>query len=115
MPDNWYELSKECVAKIRSDFKDKGVTQVVNADQTFINFHPTSDDGRIICPTGSKRVGTTVQSDEKLGATLMVTVTAEGKILKPWWVFTGQKCLCVSEAEHDRRKGLPAHLDGQFF
>jgi hypothetical protein len=62
---------------------------VINADETFVLFHML--DGRLIVPTGIKRVGTAAQVDnEKMGATVLIACKFQtSTILPPMIIFTG--------------------------
>jgi len=65
------------------------VDVVINADETFLLFHPFGQ--RLIAPTGVKRVGSVVQVDnEKWGATVMIACEYRTScILPPMIIFTG--------------------------
>jgi len=90
VPDDWYDISIEATKEIRNDFLSENVDVVVNADQTFINFHPESS--YVIVPKSSRHVGGNVKADVKLGFTLMVTAELNSSTLQdPFVVFTGIK------------------------
>ena len=52
VPDDWYEQAIAAAKDIRETFKNENVDVVVNADQTFVNFHPESN--YVIAPTNSR-------------------------------------------------------------
>ena len=52
VPDNWYQIAKEAAEKIHKRFVEEKVTDVCNADQTFMLFTP--EEGYVIAPTGAK-------------------------------------------------------------
>jgi hypothetical protein len=63
---------------------------IVNADQTFLRFYPEHE--YVLAPTGCKRVGGKIRSDEKSGCTLMVTAELNSsKLLPPFLVLNGRK------------------------
>jgi len=58
--------AEENAARIRATFLKEDVDVVINADETFLLFHPFGQ--RLIAPTGVKRAGSVVQVDnEKWG------------------------------------------------
>jgi hypothetical protein len=61
----------------------------VNADETFLLFHPFREN--VIAPTGMKRVGSAVQVDnEKFRATVLIACEYwTSSILPPMIIFTG--------------------------
>mmetsp|Transcript_17294 Transcript_17294/g.42366 ORF Transcript_17294/g.42366 Transcript_17294/m.42366 type:complete len:712 (+) Transcript_17294:91-2226(+) len=78
VPDDWADISQEAAEGIRYCFMAQNCGVIVNADQTFMRFHPGADS--LIAPVGRKN-----------GVTLMVTVELEGsRILPPFWVFQGK-------------------------
>jgi hypothetical protein len=63
---NWHQKAEENVSRIRKTFSSENVDVVVNANETFLLFHPLGQ--RLIAPTGVKHVGTALQVDnEKWG------------------------------------------------
>jgi hypothetical protein len=71
VPVDWRIKVEMNSARIRKKFKDKDVDVVINADETFLLFHPFGE--KLIAPPGIKRVGSAVQVDnEKWGATVMI-------------------------------------------
>ena len=100
IPNTWHADAQACVVEVRKNINSRKITIMLNADQTFINFFPGAKDG-IAAPTGSKRIGSAVQEDEKAGATLMVTIDSKGKVLPPFWVFNGKTCLCADLEAHN--------------
>ena len=52
VPDTWYVDAVKAARKIRDEFKAEGVDIVVNADQTFVRFHPESE--YVIAPKGAR-------------------------------------------------------------
>ena len=92
IPVDWRQKAEENSARIREKFTMENVDVVVNADETFLLFHPFGD--KLIAPTGIKRVGTAVQVDnEKWGATVMIACEYRtSSILPPMMIFTGVYC-----------------------
>ena len=78
--------------KGRDKFSAENVDVVVNADETFLLFHPFGE--KVIAPTGMKRVGSAVQVDnEKFGATVLIACEYRtSSILPPMIIFTGVYC-----------------------
>ena len=82
-------------AYIRRDLQG-WATLVLNADQTFVNLQP--EDDALLAPINSKRVGTSVKTDEKKGITVMVTAELNsGEVGVPFMVFDGNTCLCEND------------------
>ena len=108
IPDNWYDLAVAFTMDTRERFKAFGVEELVAADQTFVNFHPDAND-HVVAPTGTKRVGSTVEVDEKAGCSLMVTQELRtGEVDIPFWVMTGTTCMCTTPEAHAEAARLPA-------
>jgi hypothetical protein len=89
VPVDWRSKAEENTARIRATFLKEDVDVVINADETFLLFHPFGQ--RLIAPTGVKRVGSVVQVDnEKWGATVMIACEYRTScILPPMNIFTG--------------------------
>ena len=89
VPVDWRQKAEENTARIRTLFRNENVDIVINADETFVLFHML--DGRLIVPTGVKRVGTAAQVDnEKMGATVLIPCEFRtSSILPPMIIFTG--------------------------
>jgi hypothetical protein len=92
VPVDWRQKAEENSARIREKFKTQNVDVVVNADETFLLFHPFGE--KLIAPTGIKRVGTAVQVDnEKWGATVMIACEYRTSSILPLMIiFTGVYC-----------------------
>ena len=92
VPADWRSKAEENSARIRSTFLKEKDDIVINADETFLLFHPFGQ--RLIAPTGIKRVGSVVQVDnEKWGATVMIACEYRTScILPPMIIFTGVHC-----------------------
>ena len=92
IPVDWRTKSEENAARIRDKFSAENVDVVVNADETFLLFHPFGE--KVIAPTGMKRVGSAVQVDnEKFGATVLIACEYRtSSILPPMIIFTGVYC-----------------------
>ena len=92
VPVDWRMKAEMNSARIRKKFKDEDVDVVINADETFLLFHPFGE--KLIAPTGIKRVGSAVQVDnEKWGATVMIACEFRtSSILPPMVIFTGVYC-----------------------
>ena len=111
VPDDWKEQADDFVTAGRALFIAKGVEIVLAADQTFVYTH-SGDNENVIAPVGAKRVGTTVDTDNKQGWTLMVTQEySKSCCLIPYWVVGGNSCLYEDGADHERRSKLPTFLD----
>ena len=63
VPVDWRSKAEENTARIRATFLKEDVDVVINADETFLLFHPFGQ--RLIAPTGVKRVGSVVQVDNE--------------------------------------------------
>jgi hypothetical protein len=89
VPVDWRSKAEENTLRIRNLFKKEDVDVVINADETFVLFH--MQDGRLIVPTGMKRVGTAAQVDnDKMGATVLIGCEFRtSTILPPMIIFTG--------------------------
>jgi hypothetical protein len=61
VPADWRSKAEENTARIRATFLKEDVDVVINADETFLLFHPFGQ--RLIAPTGVKQVGSVVQVD----------------------------------------------------
>ena len=106
VPPDWREKAEENAARIRHTFLKEKVDIVINADETFLLFHPFGQ--RLIAPTGVKPIGSAVQVDnEKWGATVMISCEYRtSSILPPMIIFTGVYCakLMKQWANFDRAK-----------
>ena len=92
VPVDWRKKAEQNSARIRAKFRAEDVDVVVNADETFLLFHPFGD--KLLAPTGIKRVGSAVQvENEKWGATVMIACEYRtSSILPPMIIFTGVYC-----------------------
>ncbi len=106
IPVDWRQKAEENSARIREKFTMENVDVVVNADETFLLFHPFGD--KLIAPTGIKRVGTAVQVDnEKWGATVMIACEYRtSSILPPMVIFTGVYCAKLMTQWANFSKGI---------
>jgi hypothetical protein len=106
VPVDWRRKAEENTMRIRERFQTEKVDIVINADETFLLFHPFGE--RLVAPTGVKRVGTVVQADnEKWGATVMIACEYKtSSILPPMIIFTGVygAKLMSQWAHYDRAK-----------
>lgn len=91
VPKNWAEVAMLDSARICEVMKERGVTVLLNADETFVKFYP--EDSKVIAVKGAKRVGSTVDADQKLGCTVMVTMEYFTSSLLPPFI--------VLEAKHE--------------
>jgi hypothetical protein len=91
-PVDWRIKSEQNCARIRQRFLKEDVDVVVNADETFLLFHPFREN--LIAPRGVKRVGAAMQVDnKKFGATVMIACEFRtSSILPPVIIFTGVHC-----------------------
>ena len=69
VPVNWKDIAKEDSSRICETMRATGVQRLINADQSFFLFYP--EDSQVIAPVGTKRVGTTIKTDEMKGCTVM--------------------------------------------
>lgn len=91
VPENWRELAEEGARRVRDKFKKEDVDVVLGADETFIRFHEAAD--KVIAPTGVKRVGTSIKTDDKSGCTVLPTMDMlYGQLLPPLVIFSGVFC-----------------------
>jgi hypothetical protein len=92
IPVDWRMKAKMNSARIRKKIKDEDVDVVINADETFLLFHPFGE--KLIASTGIKRVGSAVKVDnEKWGATVMIACEFRtASILPPMVIFNGVYC-----------------------
>ena len=104
VPSNWIEVAQLDSARICETMRAAGVEVLINADQTFLRFYP--EDDHVLAPVGSKRVGSTIKTDEKKGCTLMggmemftssclpgfivLTGTYQGRLGKSWAEYQGE-------------------------
>jgi hypothetical protein len=106
IPSDWRSKAEANAARIRETFSNENVDVVVNADETFLLFHPFGE--RLIARTGVKRVGSVAQVDnEKFGATIMIACEYRtSTILPPMIIFTGVYCAKLMKhwANFDRAK-----------
>jgi len=88
-PPDWCQKAEENAARIQKTFSRENIDVVVNADETFLLFHPLGQ--RLIAPTEVKHVGTALQVDnEKWGATIMIACEyCSSSILPPMVIFSG--------------------------
>lgn len=106
VPVDWRSKAVENSARIRQKFNEEKVGVVVNADETFLLFHPFGD--KVIAPLGKKRVGTAAQVDnEKFGATIMIACEYKtSSILPPMIIFTGVYCAKLMTEWANYTKGI---------
>ena len=116
MSVSWFESTLECL-------RNNSVDVVITADQTFIKF--LCADEKLLVPTGLKRVGSTVKSDdERKGVTLMLTAyvrrkrgsgVLESGLLPPFMVFNGKtgKTLDRRYQDWSRRPGHSGSMNFQ--
>jgi hypothetical protein len=62
IPTDWHNKAEENASRIRLTFSLEKVNVTVNADETFLLFHPLGE--RLIAPTRVKCVGTAMQVDD---------------------------------------------------
>ena len=93
MPPDWREKAMENVARTRNTLSKQKVDVVINADETFLLFHPFGQ--WLIAPTGIKCIRTAVQVDnEKWGVTVMISCEYwMSSILPPMIIFMGVYCV----------------------
>jgi len=107
IPVDWRTKAFENTAHIQKKFSEENVDVVVNADETFLLFHPFGE--KVIAPLGMKRTGTTAQVDnEKFGATVMIACEYKtSSILPPMIIFTGVYCAKLMMEWASFSKGMP--------
>jgi hypothetical protein len=108
VPVDWRQKAEENNARVRDRFRKHNVDVVVNADETFLLFHPFGE--KLIAPTGIKRVGTAVQVvNEKWGATVMIACEYRTSSILPLMViFTGVYCAKLMTEWASYSKGIYA-------
>ena len=121
--NNWVELGKEFSKLTRDFFLKAAVDVIVCADQTFVKF--LLADEKLLVPTGIRRIGTSVQSDDKRkGITLMLSAYIdEGEasepikcgLLPPFMVFNGKTNATLDRRYSDwgRRPGHSGSMNFQ--
>jgi hypothetical protein len=82
VPVDWRQKAEDNTRRIREKFKAEKVDVVVNADETFLLFHPFGE--RLLAPTGVKRVGTAVQ---------VFTGVYGAKLMTQWAAFERAKVI----------------------
>jgi len=93
VPVDWRNKAEQNSERIQERFRSENVDVVINADETFILFHPFEE--KLLAPLGVKCVGTAVVQvdNEKFGATVMITCEYRTpSILPPMVIFTGVFC-----------------------
>ena len=98
IPNDWKEQSVAFSQNILKYFRDNNIDVVVCADQTFVRYLLAKEE--LLVPTGTRRVGTTVQSaDERKGVTLMLSAFVRRNndvdkittgLLPPFIVYNGK-------------------------
>ena len=112
VPVNWKDIAKEDSSRICETMRAAGVQRLINADQSFFLFYP--EDSQVIAPVGTKRVGTTIKTDEKKGCTVMGAMEMfsstllppfvvlqgahDGVLAKQWLEYTG--CYVTFQPKH---------------
>ena len=89
VPTDWLVVARTSSARIRQAAVDNSVDNILNADETFVQFY-CSD--RVLVPCGTKRVGTLVPvENDKKGVTLMVSASLlSSSLLPPFIIDTGE-------------------------
>ena len=72
VPDNWLEIGGLESVRICETFRLAEIDVLINADETFLRFYPEEE--HVIAPEGSKRVGSTNETNDKKGLTAMLGV-----------------------------------------
>ena len=92
---NWCSVSETNAAKICNSFKEENAEVTINADRTWVKFF--MEEGQVVAPTGTKRVGGRIETEVKKGFTLMVGCNLETSLMEdPFVVFDGTK-LCKAK------------------
>ena len=63
VPDNWVEVAQIESERFCQTMRDSNVDVLINTDETFFQFFP--EDAHVIAPVGSKRVGSTNETNDK--------------------------------------------------
>ena len=88
-------MSEAITAKICERFNEENIEVIINADQTSVKFF--MEEGQVVAPTETKRVGGRVKAKVKKGFTLMVGCNLETSLMEdPFVVFDGTK-LCKAK------------------
>lgn len=91
VPENWRQLAEDGARRVRHKFKMEDVDVVLGGDETFIRFHEAVD--KVIAPTGVKRVGSSIKTDDKSGCTVLPTMDMTYcRLLPPLVIFSGVFC-----------------------
>ena len=98
IPDDWQDQSRAFSKECLKFFREKDVSVIVCADQTFVNFLLAKE--KLLVPEGTRRVGSAVETDdERKGVTLMLSAyiwrqpnknTINCGVLPPFMVFNGK-------------------------
>lgn len=84
VPTNWLEVARATSAYIRSKAIELKIDNMLAADETFITFYYST---KMLVPTGTKRVGTSVSvENEKKGITVVVTANLLSSQLLPAFI-----------------------------
>ena len=111
VPDNWLEIGGLESVRICETFRLAEIDVLINADETFLRFYPEEE--HVIAPEGSKRVGSTNETNDKKGLTAMLGVelfsstvlpaftvldgATEGRLSKHWASYTGTTKVCFQK------------------
>ena len=123
IPNDWKEQSVAFSQNILKYFRDNNIDVVVCADQTFVRYLLAKEE--LLVPTGTRRVGTTVQSaDERKGVTLMLSAFVRRNddvdkittgLLPPFIVYNGKTGATLDKRYSDwsRRPGHTGSMNFQ--
>ena len=89
LPQNWKFIAAEGASRIRKALRDAKVDVVLSSDETFVKFNDVSS--LVLVPKGTKKVSSTLKSNEKDGCTVMVTLDMIGnRVFPPVIVLSGK-------------------------
>ena len=124
VPDNWKEMSLAFSRSMKEYFRRMNVDVIVCADQTFLKFLLAEEN--MLVPTGVRRVGTTIESnDKRKGVSLMLAAyirkgddndALTSGILPPFIVFNGKTGATLDKRYSDwsRREGHSGSMNFVF-
>ena len=88
VPEDWDVIAQTEAERICETFRAAGIDVLINADEMFLKVYP--DNEHVIAPEGAKRVGSTIQTDEKKGLTAMLGMEFfSSTLLPPFLILDG--------------------------
>ena len=90
VPEDWDVIAQTEAERICETFRAAGIDVLINADEMFLKVYP--DNEHVIAPEGAKRVGSTIQTDEKKGLTAILEMDFfPSTLLPPFVISDGAK------------------------